>query len=72
MKKNSAVADTKMGKNGGTPQQKEIPLDTEVTLKLTVAQINVVLQILAKQPFEEIAHLIAEIQNQANQQVLNS
>ncbi len=71
MKKNSTVADT-VGKNGETPQQKEIPLDTEVTLKLTVAEINAVLQMLAKQPFEEVAHLIAKIQNQANEQVLNN
>ena len=33
-------------------------------LELTEQEVNLVLQSLAKQPFEVVAHVIAEIQNQ--------
>lgn len=48
---------------------KEIPADTIMNLKLTAYEINNVLEILSKQPFERVSNLINNIQNQVSNQI---
>lgn len=43
--------------------------DTEITLKLTVAQINVILGALGEAPFRVAQPLVAAIQEQASPQL---
>lgn len=41
----------------------------EYNLKLPEQKVNHILAVLAKQPYEEVAELIAEIHKQANEQI---
>ena len=41
----------------------------EYILKLPEQKVNFILSVLAKQPYEEVAELIAEIHKQANEQI---
>ena len=45
------------------------PTEPEITWTLSMTQANVVLSIIGKQPFEQIADLIIELRNQAQQQL---
>lgn len=40
-----------------------------ITLELTVQEVNAVLGALAKRPFEEVANLFSKVQQQAQSQV---
>ena len=44
-------------------------MDTQVTVVLTVAEWNVIVNALAGRPFAEVAGIIPQIQNQASQQL---
>jgi hypothetical protein len=46
-----------------------MPKDPEITWTLTMLQANQIMGTLAKQPFGEVADLIAELQNQAQSQL---
>jgi hypothetical protein len=43
--------------------------NTKITLELTLDQANVVMQALAKQPFEAVADLIGLVREQAMRQI---
>jgi hypothetical protein len=43
--------------------------NTKITLELTLDQANVVMQSLAKQPFEAVADLIGLVREQAMRQI---
>lgn len=42
---------------------------TNITLELSVAEVNVILRSLGKHPFEEISALIAKIKGQGDSQL---
>lgn len=42
---------------------------TEITLKLTIAEVNKILASLGKHPFEEISNLITNIVTQGQSQI---
>ena len=46
--------------------------DEKLTLKHTVAEVNLILQGLGQLPYREVFSLINEVQNQATQQVAPS
>lgn len=46
-----------------------MPKDPEITWTLTMPQANQIMGTLAKQPFGEVADLIAELQKQAQAQL---
>lgn len=41
----------------------------KITLSLSVEQVNVILFSLAKMPYENVAELIADVRNQAQEQL---
>ena len=45
------------------------PNEPEITWTLGMEQANVVLSVLAQQPFERVADLIVELRNQAQAQI---
>jgi hypothetical protein len=50
------------------------PSEPEITLSLPMQRVNEIMLVLSKQPFEQVAELISDIRNQAQEQIdaLNS
>ncbi|MBQ2350461.1 MAG: hypothetical protein II393_04280 [Cytophagales bacterium] len=43
----------------------------EISLKLTIMEVKIIMSSLAKMPFENVYELIGKINNQANEQTKN-
>lgn len=43
--------------------------DKEITLKLSISEVNMVLDALSERPYKDVFQLVAKIQHQGNEQV---